>query len=104
MKRFDLGEQRIAAGIERRPIERGIAIETVEAVACQHRAEGSRHRNAALGVQTEHVVGHEAVHLAPRRAASHEGAAALAAISRRSALPPPLRPQAVPGVASQLWV
>src|SRR5579864_2390362 len=66
----------MAAGIERRPVERRIAVQAVEAVARQHRAERRRHRNATFGIETQHVMGHKPVHLAPPRAADSNLAAA----------------------------
>ena len=64
-QRLDVRQQRIAAGIERRPVERPIAVEALEAVAGEHRAEGGRDRDPPLRVQTQRVLGHEAVHGAP---------------------------------------
>ncbi len=63
-QRLDIGKQRIASGIECRPIECRITIEPVEAVAPQHRAKRCRHRYAPFGVQPQHVMGHKAIHLA----------------------------------------
>src|SRR4029077_13650629 len=37
-QRLDFGEKRIAAGIERWPVERGMAIKSIEAVARQYRS------------------------------------------------------------------
>src|SRR5690349_11105799 len=65
-QRLDFCQKRVATGIERRSIERRIAIEPIEAIARQYRSERCRYRNASLGIETEHVVGHELVHLAPR--------------------------------------
>src|SRR5579862_2634802 len=59
----------MAAGVERRPVEGWIAVQAVEAVARQHGAKRRRHRDATLGIETQHVMGHKPVHLAPRRAA-----------------------------------
>ena len=67
-QRLDLGKQRIASGIECRPIERRITIESVEAVARQHCAKECRHGYAPLGVEPQHVMGDEAVHFALRHA------------------------------------
>src|SRR5215831_16458965 len=44
-----------------------MAVQPIEAVARQHGAERCRHRNASFRIETEHVVGHEPVHFAPRR-------------------------------------
>src|SRR5579862_8654395 len=70
----------MAAGVERRPVEGWIAVQAVEAVARQNAAKRRRNRNATLGIETQHVMGHKPVHLAPRRVAD------------RSATPTGLRP------------
>src|SRR5580693_10339153 len=46
-----------------------MAIKAIETVARQHGAERRRHRDATLGIETQHVMGHKPVHLASRRAA-----------------------------------
>ena len=66
---FDLRQQRIAAGVERRPVGGRIAIKAIETVARQYGTEWRRHRDATLGIETQHIMGHKPVHLAPRRAA-----------------------------------
>ena len=81
-QRLDLGEQRIAPGVHRRLVQRRIAIESVEAVARQHRAVGGRDRDASLRVEAQGVVRDEPIHsraqspVPPRRfsAESHPGA------------------------------
>src|SRR5262249_55891901 len=50
---------------ERGPVERRIAIEALEAVAREHRAEGRRDGGPPLGIEPQGVVGHEAVHGLP---------------------------------------
>src|SRR5262249_19947537 len=62
---LDLFEQRIAASIQRRPIECRIAVETFEAVAREHGTKRRRDRDPPLGVETQRVVRHEAVHNVP---------------------------------------
>ena len=64
-QRLDLGKQRIAAGIECRGIERGIAVQTFEAVARQHCPKRGRDRYPPFGVESQRVVGDETVHDAP---------------------------------------
>src|SRR5579862_3795086 len=59
----------MAAGVERRPVEGWIAVQAVEAVARQHGAKRRRHRDATLGIETQHVMGHKPVPPAPRRVA-----------------------------------
>ena len=61
-QRLDLGQQRIAAGVDRRPIQRRMAVQAVEAIAGEHRAERRRYRNAALGVEAKRVVRDKAIH------------------------------------------
>ena len=61
-QRLDLRHQRIPAGVDRRTIQRRIAIETVEAVAGEHRAHGCGYRDPPLGVEPQRDVRHEAVH------------------------------------------
>src|SRR3990170_5594752 len=48
-QRVDLVDQSLAAGVERRRIERRIAVDAVEAVLGEDCAERSRDRNAAFG-------------------------------------------------------
>src|SRR6185369_2101379 len=43
-QRLDFLQQRVAAGIERRPVQRRVAIETLESVAREYRAERCRNR------------------------------------------------------------
>src|SRR5262249_37541465 len=64
-QRLDFLEQCIAASVERRPVERRIAVEALETVARQDRAEGRRDRDPALGIEAQRIVGHEAVHNVP---------------------------------------
>src|SRR5262249_30613973 len=64
-QRLDLLEQCIAPGVERRSIERRIAVKSFEAVAREHRAKRRRNRHPPLGIETQGVMGHEAVHNAP---------------------------------------
>src|SRR3974390_3326737 len=52
--RFDIHHQRIPAGVDRWTVERRIAINAVEAVATEYRAEGSRNRHAPLGGEPTH--------------------------------------------------
>ena len=59
---FDLRQQRIAASVDRRMVECGIAVQTVEAVACEYGAIRSRNRDAPLGIEPQRVVRHEAIH------------------------------------------
>src|SRR5712691_11909000 len=59
----------IAPGIERRPIERPIAVEAGKTVAGEDGAERRRDRHPSLRIQTQRVIGHEAVHGAPCSAA-----------------------------------
>ena len=85
-QRLDLRQQRIAAGIERRPVERRIAIEAVEAVARQHRAERApaprrdpwRRDGACNGTQTgpsrpssRRPLGHPIAGAGPDRISGH---------------------------------
>src|SRR5690606_31896362 len=55
--------QRISSRVDRRAIERRIAMQAVEAVAGEHRAEGSRDGDAPLGVEPQREIRHEAVHV-----------------------------------------
>src|SRR5262249_24715223 len=64
-QRLDFLEQRIAASIGPGRVERGMAIEALEAAAREHRAERRRDRHPALRVEAQGVMGHEAVHDAP---------------------------------------
>ncbi len=64
-QRLDFPEQRVAAGIERGAVERRIAIEALEAIAGEHRAERRWDRYPTLGIEPQCVVGHEAVHDVP---------------------------------------
>src|SRR3990170_4611536 len=59
----DLVDQALAAGVERRRIEGGIAVDAVEAVFGQDCAERSRDRNAAFGVDLIGECRHKLVHL-----------------------------------------
>src|SRR6516162_4411485 len=59
---LDVREQRIAAGIDRRLVERWIAVEPLEPVAHEHPPEGCRNRHPTLGIEPQRVVRHEAVH------------------------------------------
>src|SRR6187549_3799381 len=59
---FDLGEERIAPGVDRRLVQGRIAVEAFEAVAGEHRAKRSRDRDAPLGIEPRRDVRHEAVH------------------------------------------
>src|SRR5262245_44675105 len=61
-QRLDLLEQRVAAGIERRTVERRVAVEAVEAVAREHCTKGRRNRHTSLGIEAQRVMGHETVH------------------------------------------
>src|SRR5262249_8916636 len=60
---FDLRQQRVAAGVDRLLVQRGVAVEAIEAVARQNSAECRRYRDAPLRVEPQRGVGHEAVHL-----------------------------------------
>src|SRR5579872_5919674 len=62
---FDVREQRMAAGVECRPVECRITIKTLETVAREHRPIGCRDRNPSLGIEPQREVGHETVHVAP---------------------------------------
>src|SRR5262245_29763857 len=59
---FDVRQQRIAAGIDRRLIECWIAVESFESVAHEHPPERRRNRDPPLGIEPQRVVRHEAVH------------------------------------------
>src|SRR5262249_1173365 len=58
----DLGEQRIAARIDRLTVERRIAVEAVESVAREHRTKRRRDGHTPLGIEPHRVIAHEAVH------------------------------------------
>ena len=62
-ERVDLVDQALAAGVERRRIERGVAVDAVEAVLGEDCAEGIRDRNAAFGVDPIGECLHKLVHL-----------------------------------------
>src|SRR5262249_16083737 len=64
-QRLDLLEQRIAAGVERGPVERRIAIEALEAVAREPRGDRRRDPPRAFGIGAKRVGGQEAVHAVP---------------------------------------
>src|SRR5262245_41505425 len=59
----DLVDQTFAAGVERRRIEGGVAVDAIEAVLGEDCAEGSRDRNAAFGVDPIGESRHKLVHL-----------------------------------------
>ena len=82
---LDLRHQRVAAGVERRRVERRMDVEPLEAVAGEHGPERRRDRHAPLGVEAAREIRHEAVHgpralppgtPPPRRTRRHGGAGA----------------------------
>src|SRR6516165_1563435 len=62
---LDLLQQCVAAGIERRTIERGIAVESLETVAREHRTERGWDGHPRLGVEPQGEVGDKPVHDPP---------------------------------------
>src|SRR6185312_11553385 len=61
-QRLDLGDQRVAASIDRGTVERRSTVEALEAIAGEHRTKRSRNRDAPLGIEPRRDVRHEAVH------------------------------------------
>src|SRR5262245_43581091 len=73
-KRVDLVDQALAAGVERRRIEGGVAVDAVETVLGEDCAEGNGDRNAAFGVDPIGECRHKLVHLPlthPSRRGNH---------------------------------
>src|SRR5262245_41954405 len=73
-ERVDLVDQALAAGVERRRIEGGVAVGAVETVLGEDCAEGSRDRTAAFGVDPIGECRHKLVHLPlthPSRRGNH---------------------------------
>ena len=60
---LDLRKQRLAPDIDRRPVERRAAEQAIEAILREHRAERRRHRDPALGVEPQEIMGDEPVHV-----------------------------------------
>src|SRR5271170_4559469 len=58
----DLGDERVAAAVERRRVERGIGVDPREAVLRQHLAERRRNRDSPLGVEAMDEVGEKSIH------------------------------------------
>ena len=69
-QRVDLGDQRVAAAIERRRVERRIGEDALEAVLRQHLAKRRRNRNPPLGVEAVGEIRKKSIHQAALRRAS----------------------------------
>jgi hypothetical protein len=61
-QRVDFLEQRLAAAVERRRVERGLNEQPVEPVLGQNRPERRRNRDAPLGVEAVDEVREEEIH------------------------------------------
>src|SRR6185312_14646155 len=66
-QRFDFRQERIAARVERGPVERRMTIKSLVAVPREHRAETGWNRDSALGVEAHGEGRYKAVHGAARR-------------------------------------
>ena len=91
---FDLRQQGVSSGVQRRTVEGGITIKTVEAIARQNRPERRRDRDPPFRIETRGVVRNEPIHMdtqlprAPDRSGTQAiGGSAASGPSRRIAGP-----------------
>ena len=80
-QRVDLGDERVAAAVERRRVERRIGVDPGEAILRQHLAERRGNRDSPLGVEAMDEVGEKSIHHTALRRAGERSPDA----SRRSA-------------------
>ena len=60
----DLGDERVAAAVERRRVERRIGVDAGEAILRQHLAERRGNRDSPLGVEAMDEMGEKSIHRA----------------------------------------